>query len=549
MMRAHRSRVLLTQLLLVVVACHREPNTEVVRQFSDPEPPLVATSSGSVTGEFATVSSNASVPRELEPPFASSYARAAWRLAAPGSLQPVVLWFSQLVIRHENVRPEVSFNLAYWKSVAAPPRSRADALALAEHVAKVTSDNPERFADLARQYSDDLPSRDEGGELGGLSAVQLTFWPQVLDALAALNPGQVSRVVETRYGFHIFYRVEPPGEERRSGAHIVIGHDAAPWLSVYARRVRPRRTREEALALANDIYRLAHARPEGFRKLVHMYSEHRDAIADGDFGQWSTREPNAFPPRIKRLGELAIGQVGKPIETHLGFEIIQRTAPRQRSLYRAAVLSLSSSELSGSEPVDSSPAQRLQARQSAEIVALQLGTDPASFDTATVQQWEEGRGPPELTLAVSRVQPGEMVPVPVDTETGFVLAKRLKPERVLLEQFASELPSPDPGALARFLASRGARDSLAFLRRFAVRAAQDLTLERVTRDRLIVLHDLVPLDDNAGELEARMIQLGDLFKLVHELLGDERYARYHAACSQEAAVLSESPSDSSLLGL
>jgi parvulin-like peptidyl-prolyl isomerase len=530
----HRLCLTMTSCVLLLVACQREPRPDAVHQRAIPEPsPMLGPANGVAAPPSATAAEDEVVPPALKRPPVAAYPRAAWRLAPPSALAPVVLWFSQIVIRHAEARADVSFNLAYWTSVAAPERSRAQAEALAEHVAELAAREPARFAELARQYSEDLPSRDEGGALGGSSAVPLTLWSHVLDALSAVRPGQTSKVVETPYGFHVFYRAEPPPEEKRSGAHIVIGHDRAAWLSVYARGPRRQRTREEALALANDVYQQAKAAPERFAELVQTYSEHRDAIAAGDFGAWSTREPSDFPPRMKRLSELGVGQVGRPIETHLGFEIIQRTPPRPRTQYRAALLQLSTASNPNDAPVDPTPEERAHTLQGAEAQARQLLGDPASFDAAGIQQWEEGREMPELVLALSRLRPGQRTATPVDSENGFLLAQRLEPEPSPAEHFVSDLPTPEPADLAGFLASLASSDTLAFLETSAADAARELSLDSTTADQLRVLHELT---DDRSEAEARAAQISALFERTRQLLGSELFARYHALLSRDAAA-------------
>ncbi|HYQ01537.1 MAG TPA: peptidylprolyl isomerase [Polyangiaceae bacterium] len=471
------------------------------------------------------------IPTALEPPLAPAYPRAAWRVAPPDAVSSAVLWISQIVIRHRDVRTDVSFSPAYWTSTVRPQRSRAEALALAEHVAELAAHEPARFAELARQYSDDPPSRDEGGALGGYAATQLTPWAHVLDALAALKSGQTSRVIETRYGFHVFYRAEPPPEEERSGVHIVIGHDDAAWLAMCARRPRPARSREEALALANDIYRQAEAHPERFSKLVRRYSEHRDAIADGDFGAWSTRERNGFPLRAKRLAELTVEQVGKPVETQLGFEIIQRTMPRARSQYRAAIHLIPIARVDGDAPKDPTPAQRDEALSKAKTVAERLSKNAGSFDSleTSVEQWAEGRANPELTLAIAHLRPGEVTRDPVDTEFGYVFAKRLEPEPMAIERFTAELPTPDAAGLDRFLGALELRDARDFLRTFAVGFARERSLDASLSKRLIAAQDL--------NETPRLPKMNDVFARTRTVLGTARNEQYQVAFIQSAAML------------
>jgi len=57
------------------------------------------------------------------------------------------------------------------------------------------------FAELARKYSDDPASAKQGGELGWFGHQQMV--KEVTNAAFALQPGQVSDVVETPFGFHI----------------------------------------------------------------------------------------------------------------------------------------------------------------------------------------------------------------------------------------------------------------------------------------------------------------------------------------------------------
>ncbi len=57
------------------------------------------------------------------------------------------------------------------------------------------------FAGLARQYSEDPSSREQGGSLGTFARNSHT--QAFDDAAFALKPGQVSAVVQTEYGFHV----------------------------------------------------------------------------------------------------------------------------------------------------------------------------------------------------------------------------------------------------------------------------------------------------------------------------------------------------------
>ena len=77
----------------------------------------------------------------------------------------------------------------------------------------------EKFATLARLYSQDPGSMGKGGELGMMS--KNVFWPQFSDAAMSLKVGQVSQVVETPDGFHIIQMIEKDGD-MFNARHILI---------------------------------------------------------------------------------------------------------------------------------------------------------------------------------------------------------------------------------------------------------------------------------------------------------------------------------------
>ncbi|WP_142850160.1 peptidylprolyl isomerase [Telmatospirillum sp. J64-1] len=81
-------------------------------------------------------------------------------------------------------------------------RSREEAeTQIAELKARI--DNGAEFADVAREFSD-CPSSAEGGSLGSFGRGMMVKGFE--DAAFALQPGEVSGVVETPFGFHLIQR-------------------------------------------------------------------------------------------------------------------------------------------------------------------------------------------------------------------------------------------------------------------------------------------------------------------------------------------------------
>ncbi|MBQ4299678.1 MAG: peptidylprolyl isomerase [Bacteroidales bacterium] len=77
----------------------------------------------------------------------------------------------------------------------------------------------EKFATLARIYSEDPGSARKGGELG--MASKSIFWPAFSDAAMALRPGVISQIVETPDGFHIIEVLEKKGD-MFNARHILL---------------------------------------------------------------------------------------------------------------------------------------------------------------------------------------------------------------------------------------------------------------------------------------------------------------------------------------
>ena len=101
------------------------------------------------------------------------------------------------------------------------PDREAAAIAVKERLLSIRERiiNGERFATLARLYSEDPGSARKGGELG--MASKSIFWPAFSDAAMSLKPGTISQIVETPDGFHIIEVLEKKGD-MFNARHILI---------------------------------------------------------------------------------------------------------------------------------------------------------------------------------------------------------------------------------------------------------------------------------------------------------------------------------------
>jgi hypothetical protein len=532
-----------TALLAGVVCCTSKASPDADAPTSE-----VSSERSAASGEAPPSSGEARrlaerpVPEQVPsgpPPFGR------WRLADPRELRHVVLGLSQILIRSSDVEPRaISFSLGHWTAAPPPPaRSHEEARRLAEHIAYEARLRPQAFAELAAAHSEDISTREDGGSMGQLIANQLSPWSQVLDAVSELKPGEVSRVVETEYGFHIFLLRPPPAEERVSGARIVIGHVDAHWLRIQGCRDVPGRTREEASQLANDIFQRLRSEPQRFLELVDRYSEHCDAMQGGDFGSWSTREPGPIPKEVEKLAGLAVGEIAAPFDSFIGFQIVERTAERPRVRYAMDPIRLVFDPAAPAEATTSKASVLARAK----ALTRSLQQNPARFRelkqglwNGGSETWLEGAGEPPMDRVLARLPIGGFTPEPILSGWTYTVARRIDPASVPVHPTAFELPAPSAPNFA-YIAERMNPPFFAAQLRTVVEKERDI--QRLTEP---LASELLKLHAGWEALEAsgaddRRKAFDHLQERVRKLIGERGYEQYRRHLDEHFAMLYLTP--------
>jgi peptidyl-prolyl cis-trans isomerase SurA len=164
------------------------------------------------------------------------------------------------------------------------------------------------FQLLAIMYSEDTESAKNGGEIGFLTRDELQ--KEYADAAFGLNKNTVSRIVETKFGFHIIQLIDRRGEMVNT-RHILI---------------RPKVKPEEALQAMQKLDSIANLiRKDSitFEKAALTYSSHKDSRING--GIMVKNDPNS---RITwftleeldretyvQVRDLKVGEISNPFRT------------------------------------------------------------------------------------------------------------------------------------------------------------------------------------------------------------------------------------------
>ncbi|MEM4987586.1 peptidylprolyl isomerase [Collimonas sp. H4R21] len=172
------------------------------------------------------------------------------------------------------------------------------------------------FAAVAAAYSDASDALT-GGDMGWRPQDRLPAL--FVEAVANLNPGQVSSILKSANGFHIIKLVN------KRAAAAAADTAAAPVQQTHVRhiliKVTPTVTAAEARRRLVDLKERIDNKAATFEELAKLYSNDLSASKGGDLG-WVY--PGDTVPEFERaMDGLKPGQVSDPVESPFGYHLIQ----------------------------------------------------------------------------------------------------------------------------------------------------------------------------------------------------------------------------------
>ena len=182
----------------------------------------------------------------------------------------------------------------YDSNVRPKFEERVAAKKKAEEVLAQLRKAPGKFAELAKEYSQDPGSKDNGGDLGYFARGAMV--KPFEDAVFKLKEGQVSGIVETSFGFHIIKLtgIKPAknGEpEQRRASHILIkapqAKDFAAMRAEIEKDLKKQRVGKKFAEAAETFSNLAYEQPDTLQPIAEKF---KIKLQQSD---WITREPSA----------------------------------------------------------------------------------------------------------------------------------------------------------------------------------------------------------------------------------------------------------------
>lgn len=190
----------------------------------------------------------------------------------------------------------------------APARDTLVAFNKAREIRQMVLENPDKFNDIAAQYSEEPKANETKGSLDYVTVFELVY--PFESAAYNLKLGEVSEVVRTQYGYHIIKLDDRrPVLPKRTVSHIMIA------------------TKFDSLGTAKDrILEIENLLQKGvpFEDLAKQYSDDKNTGVNGGRMRPFTNGDLKAPPFEDAAFDLVEpGDISGPVRTRFGWHIIR----------------------------------------------------------------------------------------------------------------------------------------------------------------------------------------------------------------------------------
>ena len=176
------------------------------------------------------------------------------------------------------------------------------------------------FTQMAIEFSD-AADASKGGIIDWRPISQMG--PRFAELLAPLQPGEITPVIQSPSGFHIFKLL---GRRAQEVPTVIIDQTHARHILIKINELASENdTRLKIIQLKERL-----DRGESFEELARLYSEDTSATAGGDLGWLSPGD--TVPVFEQAMNKLLPGQVSEPIQSQFGWHLIQVLERRSQDI-------------------------------------------------------------------------------------------------------------------------------------------------------------------------------------------------------------------------
>lgn len=166
----------------------------------------------------------------------------------------------------------------------------------------------EDFAELANKYSQDPGSAAKGGYLGDFK--RDTMVTEFDNAAFSLDVGEISDIVETRFGYHII-KVENIKGDRIWARHILLL--LKPEADDEAKVINQLKQIREDIVIGKAV----------FEDMAKKYSDDENSNELGGKLQWLTKGQGILPSFIEQTKNIKAGEISEPFKSKFGYHILK----------------------------------------------------------------------------------------------------------------------------------------------------------------------------------------------------------------------------------
>jgi peptidyl-prolyl cis-trans isomerase SurA len=176
------------------------------------------------------------------------------------------------------------------------------------------------FAQVAAEFSDAADARS-GGIIEWRPITQMG--PTFAEMLTPMQPGDLTPVVQSPSGFHIFKLL---GRRAQETATVIIDQTNARHILIKINELTSEYDGRQRI----DQIKERLDRGESFEETAKLYSEDASASSGGDLGWLS---PGDTVPDFERaMNALLPGQISDPVRTQFGWHLIQVLERRSQDI-------------------------------------------------------------------------------------------------------------------------------------------------------------------------------------------------------------------------